>query len=44
MFVNFRSKTSYIRYMTLGLDLKIFQDHKPLMYAMKHNLKNIFKI
>ena len=25
--------------MTLGLDLKLFQDHKPLMNAMKYNLK-----
>ena len=29
--------------MTLGLDLKLFQDHKPLMHAIKYNFKNIFK-
>ena len=28
--------------MILGLDLKLFQDHKPLMHAMKYNLKIIF--
>ena len=25
--------------MALGLDLKLFQDHKPLMQAIKYNLK-----
>ena len=29
--------------MTLGLDLKLFQDHKPLMHTMKHKLKIIFE-
>ena len=29
--------------MTLGLDLKLFQDHKPLMHAIKYNLKIIFE-
>ena len=29
--------------MTLGLDQKLFQDHKLLMQAMKHNLKIIFE-
>ena len=29
--------------MTLGLDLKLFQDHKSLMHAMKYNLKIIFE-
>ena len=43
-FINFRSKTAYMRYMTLGLDLKIFWDHKLLIDAMKNNLKIIFKI
>ena len=29
--------------MTLGLDLKLFQDHKSLMHAIKYNLKIIFR-
>ena len=29
--------------MTLGLDLKLFQDHKPLIHAMKYNLKIILR-
>ena len=29
--------------MTLGLDLKQFQVYKPLMHAMKYNLKIIFE-
>ena len=43
-FTNFRSKTTYIRYMTLGLDLKIFRDHKLLIHALKPNLKINFRI
>ena len=39
----FRSKTAYMRYMTLGWDLKKFHDHKPLMHVMKYNLKNILE-
>ena len=40
---SFRSETTYIWYMILGLDLKLFQDHKSLMHTIKYNLKkNIF--
>ena len=41
MFYNFRSKTTYMRYITLDLDQKIFRDHRPLIHAIKHNLRII---
>ena len=43
-FINFGSKTAYMWYMILGLDLKLFWDHKPLFYTIKSNLKIIFRI
>ena len=43
-FIDFGSKTLYMRYMILGLDLKMFRDHKSLIHALKLNLKIIFKI
>ena len=30
--------------MTLCLHLKLFRDHKPLIHALKHNLKIISRI